>query len=273
VGVIVENPGEICYFVHWKGYEEEENSWTTEGNSSGAQELINEFWKNRKRLAKPSRQDLLDAYEAKNSRKSKKRSSLATPAKKPRAPEVADASSEDLGEIISKTPFAKSDAKSKTTTPIPTHSAKRRRSSVTKSHAMEVDEDETRDEDAPVTKKRKSGVDANGQSASKKHKDVAPPPSVSTDLIADTMTRYGQQKNWEAIVKNITTVEKREDGHQLQIFWTSVDGIDCLTPSKVFSKKCPQKLIQFYESNLKWRPHDSPEEVPNDTGATDAMQE
>jgi len=266
VGAIEENPDEICYFVHWKGYSDAEDSWTTEDNAAGAQELIKSFWKTQKRNGKPSRQDLLDVHEAKKARKVKKRKSLGTPAaKKPRASQGIDASSEDLGDMASK--------KSPT---------KRRRSS--KPAVMDIDDEtpaQDEDEDRPLTKKRKSttAVDhANGRSASKRKsgaKDVAPQPhpqGLQGDLIEDTMTRYGKLKSWDDLVRAITTVERREEDNILQIFWTSADGYDCLTPSTIFSKKCPQKLIEFYESNLKWRPNDGLE-ATNASEVGDAMQE
>jgi hypothetical protein len=152
-------------------------------------------------------------------------------AKKPRASELVDASSEDLGEMVSKKHSnAKPHAKSKTSTPAPATSTKRRRSNV-----MDVDEEvpgkqtPARDEDdVPLSKKRKSGTNTdhvNGRSASKKKftgkEDVATEPSgIQVDLIEDTMKRYGRLKSWEEIVKTITTVEKREEDGQLQIFWT-----------------------------------------------------
>jgi len=230
-----KNPDEICYYVHWKGYSAADDSWTTEDNAacvfhliknsdvlltrstrrhSGAQDLIKSFWKVQKRAGKPSRQDLLDVHEAKKARKAKKRKSLGTPAaKKPRASQGIDASSEDLGDMASK--------KSPT---------KRRRSS--KPIVMDID-DETpardEDEDRRLSKKRKSATDvghANGRSASKKKsggKDVAPQPhplGVQGDLIEDTMTRYGKLKSWDDLVRAITTVERREEDNVLQIFWT-----------------------------------------------------
>ena len=173
---------------------------------SGAQELIKNFWKAQKRAGKPSRQELLDAHEAKKARKNKKRKSLNTPvAKKPRASDAVDASSEDLGDMATK--------KSAT---------KRRR----KSNVMDVDEETTGDGNVPLSKKRKSGASTdhtNGRTASKKSpiKDVALEYStLQNDLIKDTMARYGRNKSWEEIVKTITTVEKREEDSVLQIFWT-----------------------------------------------------
>jgi len=266
VGAIEESPDEVCYFVHWKGYSASEDSWTTEDNASGAQDLIKSFWKAQKRAGKPTRQDLLDVHKAKKARKAKKRKSLGAPAaKKPRVSEGIDASSEDLGDMVLK--------KSPT---------KRRRSS--KPVVMDID-DETpvrdEDEDRRLSKKRKSTTDvdhANGRSASKRKsggKEVAPQPQslgVQGDLIEDTMTRYGKLKSWDGLVRAITTVERREEDSVLQIFWASVDGFDCLTPSTVFSKKCPQKLIEFYESNLKWRPNDGLEATNTSEGG-DAMEE
>lgn len=126
------------------------------------------------------------------------------------------------------------------------------------------------EDDVPLTKKRKSGANTdhpNGRSASKKKsagkEDLAiEPAGIQNDLIDDTMKRYGRTKSWEEIVKTITTVEKREEDGQLQIFWTryalhsslakitfpytaccSVDGWDCLTPSTTFKKRCPQKVV------------------------------
>lgn len=28
-----QSPDELCYFVHWKGYDKDEDSWTTEENA------------------------------------------------------------------------------------------------------------------------------------------------------------------------------------------------------------------------------------------------
>jgi len=65
------------------------------------------------------------------------------------------------------------------------------------------------------------------------------------------MKKYRDRKSWESLVQRVDTIERFE-GH-LNVFFTLTNGDKVVETSQECAKHFPQKLIQFYESNLRWR--------------------
>ncbi|KAF8318662.1 hypothetical protein DL93DRAFT_321455 [Clavulina sp. PMI_390] len=269
VGGVPEAPDEIAYFVSWKNYGEDDNSWTTESNAGGAQVLINKFWKKRARAEKPSRDTLLERHQAKKDKKGARKSMV----KKNRISSVNDASSEDLGAMASKPSSSATKngrTKAAASPASPPEKAKRRRSEANPD-AMDVDEKPEGD-DAPAPKKRKStyGGRNNTKPPPGQYEPVAPPADgdlsgandeeaevnhvkAQEQLEITTMKKFGHLTDWSETVVHINTVERREKDKLLQVHFRSHEGDDCLATSAEFAQRAPYKLINFYESNLKWR--------------------
>jgi len=68
-----------------------------------------------------------------------------------------------------------------------------------------------------------------------------------------------KNKDWSAIAEAVTTVE-RDSNSTLIVYFQGVDGLRYKAKSAVFRIKAPGKLLDFYESNLKWRPQ-QPDDV------------
>ncbi|GAA5970062.1 hypothetical protein JCM21900_000273 [Sporobolomyces salmonicolor] len=67
---------------------------------------------------------------------------------------------------------------------------------------------------------------------------------------------YGDKQGWEDLVDKIDTVERDdEDGFKMYIVWKDNKG--AWVPNTIARERCPQKIIDFYESHLKFRTRDA----------------
>jgi len=142
----------------------------------------------------------------------------------------------------------------------------------------EVDQLEDDDEDAPrhTTKKKRTStagakqvVGENGHAGGKGKRKSLTALGRDTDGDGDvamgdgsaepenqqftTMnsTRYKTEKSWEDVVKNISTVERV--GDNLVVYFELESGELIRESSKLCAQRFPMKLIEFYESHLRWR--------------------
>lgn len=234
--------GVYAYFVRWKGYGDEENSWVNEADAEGAKELIDEYW------------------EAREDKKAKAKQSPAAP--KSRRSQGRKASSE-LRDNSRPTSVKKSTASTST-------SAKRARTSKAKSATPEPPaEDEDMDEvEEPPKKKSRPQSFSSGKKARLSKPD--PSPELDTEqeatplnageenglddaTVYDAEKQFKKSKDWNAIADFVTTVERDSVG-TLIVYFQGTDGLRYKAKSAVFRVKSPGKLLDFYESNLKWRP-------------------
>ncbi|KAH8110994.1 hypothetical protein DFH11DRAFT_1690493 [Phellopilus nigrolimitatus] len=215
-------PGEYGYLVKWKGYDSKHNSWVSEKDAGNAKELIDDYFKRKQ-----------------------KSTSASKPPQRGRASMSAKASS-----ISAK---ATSKEKSKGASPaVESTSAsvvkrgrgKGRGKAAASASASEASEDE----DAQKTKKKKRvNGSMNGTGASKREMEGHDERKYTTmkDLNMSAL------KNWESHVKQVTTVERVGEG--LMIYFETTDNKYVREPSSTCAKRFPQKLIQFYESHLRWK--------------------
>ncbi|KAI0642101.1 hypothetical protein C8Q79DRAFT_987548 [Trametes meyenii] len=113
----------------------------------------------------------------------------------------------------------------------------------------ETDEDED-EEPAPKQKKpRKStGAAAKGSGRRKSGADEDELKEVYAN-----MRKFKDTPSWEHLIDTIDTVERTESGELVVYFTLKNNKGHGREMSEVCKKKMPYKLIDFYESNLRWK--------------------
>ncbi|KAI0630588.1 hypothetical protein C8Q77DRAFT_1134123 [Trametes polyzona] len=200
--------GRIGYLVKWKGYGEEHNSWVDEKDAEGAQELIKEFWKNKKGGPK------------------------GKPGPKPRKSSVKDVDSDAASASAASAPAAK------------------KRGRPSKAAAAPQEESDEEEEQPQKQKKPRKSTGT----AAKASRRTSNPDAMDEDEVYMDMHQFKDAKTWEHLVQSIDTVERTEDGH-LYVYFTLKHGKGHgKEKSDICKKKMPYKLLEFYESNLRWKP-------------------
>ncbi|KAG1898583.1 uncharacterized protein F5891DRAFT_1042621 [Suillus fuscotomentosus] len=202
--------GKFGYFVKWKGYSPEDNSWVHEDDAVNAQDLITKYWENKRKASKGGPRKSMDTGKPKTSRKS-------TVIEEPREP----------------TPPAKKRSR-------PKKADQEERSE--KAQEATSDDDEARAKKKP----RKS----QGASAKKVTKQVAEDEEVVT---FGSMKKHMTIASWENLVETIDTIERGDEGDLYVYFKIKHSDVRMREVSRLCAQKFPQKLIKFYESNLRWR--------------------
>jgi len=105
--------------------------------------------------------------------------------------------------------------------------------------AIKIDSDED-EEEQPARNRKARKPAVKGQKVSEE------PQSRLHD-----MSKYMDKENWEDLVDTVDTVERMDDG--LVIYFTLKNGEQIRDSAAICRKRFPQKLLSFYESNLKWR--------------------
>ncbi|KAG9045767.1 hypothetical protein FS837_005688 [Tulasnella sp. UAMH 9824] len=217
-------PNRWAFFVSWKGYGSDDNSWVDEPDFF-AKDMIEKWW-----LAHPNIKGNPLAGKKAKGRKSETTSSSSKV--KPRK-----ASTEE-----------EEDPKSSTKRKSGTDSTSKKRASEEVDVTPEVpsEEDERPKKKSRTKKKEESPPPQNG------FFDDAAENSDLGEHVMDAMAEHMGKKSWEKLIKSIETVEKQEDGILL-VYYSSTDGIRAISNSKILAEKAPQKLIAFYENHLRWR--------------------
>ncbi|KAL0568450.1 hypothetical protein V5O48_013529 [Marasmius crinis-equi] len=198
-------PGEMAYFVKWKGYDKSsDNTWVRESDAENAKELIDDYW----------------------SKKKGRKSENGSVARKGRKSVAADS-------------------------PEPASGRKRSRKAPT-------------DDEKPSAPKRQKQRNAEPASSAEPE-DVDMDDEVAPKVKDATyMEKFAKLESWEDIVQNIDTVERTPtDDSNLTVYirlTKKVGGERVKLPSTTCNKKFPQKMLKFYEGNLKWKETEVEEE-------------
>ncbi|KAF8273206.1 hypothetical protein EI94DRAFT_1716891 [Lactarius quietus] len=203
----------IGYFVKWKGYGDEENSWVDERDAGGAKELISDYW---------SRHGKKKGEKA--GRKSDVRSK-ASP-RRPVAPSVEPSSE-----------------------PISTATKKRSRLRQ-KARAESADEDAEEDTRSRKRGRKSNGISRKSSPSPASSDEAHPSPEL---LEPSTIKKWGNLPSWERHIQTIDTVERTDDGDLFIYFKLKGEKVGCKENSKVCAEKFPQELLKFYEAHLKWK--------------------
>ncbi|EMD39166.1 hypothetical protein CERSUDRAFT_93209 [Gelatoporia subvermispora B] len=211
--------GRYGYLVKWRGYGSEHNSWVDEKDAENAKDLVDEYWKTQKSNKKSS-----------GGRKSTGRPSLT---KERKSSTVRDESLE-VAEVKPK---------------------KRGRPSAASKSARDSSEPadkeaESDEESAPASKKKKATNSAAGKGANKRGAKNA---NAGDDDIYVSMKNFQHLKSWEQIVAQIDTVERVPAGDLMVYFTLKTGKRRGKISNEEARDKMPIKLLDFYESHLRWR--------------------
>ncbi|QRV74228.1 chromo shadow domain protein [Ceratobasidium sp. AG-Ba] len=128
---------------------------------------------------------------------------------------------------------------------------KKRKASST--DGMDVDTPEAEEPPAKKTTKRSAKPPQRSPEPEVEAEDEDEEAGPDFQAIDDIM----KKARWDGIVKSIETVEASGDG--LTAFFTRADGKKSKCSTTILAERCPQLLIDFYESHLKWRPTEEDE--------------
>ncbi|KAI6149173.1 hypothetical protein BKA82DRAFT_3976949 [Pisolithus tinctorius] len=105
------------------------------------------------------------------------------------------------------------------------------------------------DDEEPRAKKKARKSEGTSRKAAEK------PESVEEEPIGN-MKKHMQVSSWEHLVESVDTVERNSDGDLFVYFTLYASNFLVRENSRVCAEKFPQKLIKFYESNLRWKIED-----------------
>ncbi|XP_060517230.1 chromobox protein homolog 1-like [Cylas formicarius] len=259
--------GKVEYFLKWKGYSEDDNTWEPEENLD-CPDLIQEFERNRKlNKAKSStkdkkrvRRDSNDSTDSNASDEKKKRRGRSVSPEEDEEPKTKKSKADDSGDEKKKSDD-ESDSVPKT--------KKKKSDSKPKSKKTEDDKEEKKskkskkvadsDSDDEKTKKKEkveeSTRDSDEENVSKQDKKKKKPESKEKNKSGGPK-KSGFDKGLEA--EKIIGASDSTGQLMFLMKWIGTDETD-LVSAKEANMKCPQVVIQFYEERIAWHTPDSSE--------------
>ncbi|CAE7168071.1 unnamed protein product [Rhizoctonia solani] len=117
-----------------------------------------------------------------------------------------------------------------------------------KKRKADADEMEVDQEEAP--KKQPKRGRASKTKAPEPKSEAEEEEEEEHDFVS--MDDYLKKTRWDDLIKEIDTVEN--SGDELIALITRADGQKSKVSTTVLAERCPQMLIAFYETHLKWRP-------------------
>ncbi|CAE6361238.1 unnamed protein product [Rhizoctonia solani] len=142
--------------------------------------------------------------------------------------------------------------------------AKKGRPSSTAQKKRKADEDEMdvdqEEEEAPKKQTKRGRPSKTKAPERKSEPEPEPEPEEEEEVEEEeehefaSMDDYMKKARWDDLIKEINTVEHA--GEELIALITRADGQKSKVSTSVLAERCPQMLITFYETHLKWRPTD-----------------
>ncbi|KAJ9475390.1 Chromo domain-containing protein [Pseudozyma hubeiensis] len=232
--------GQLSYFVKWKGYPDSENSWVYETDMGGAQEMIQEYWakfpgKKVKRMGTKGK---------KGGGKRQSSVSLSSPAAKT----GSAALSNGVGKSYSRRESTLTLGETSRTT-------KRKNPELAASRSPTPDDALIDTENDPALLRIRSDP-----TLSDEQRTLLEAQHLHAIQLDRLRKRYARIPDWDPIVKRVEAVEKMSDS-KLRVFVHFESGDRLAFDSVVAHHRCPLKLLQFYEENLRFKVRDEEEAV------------
>ncbi|TKY90322.1 hypothetical protein EX895_000320 [Sporisorium graminicola] len=247
--------GELSYFVKWKGYPDSENSWVYESDMGGAQEMITEYW-----AKVPEKR--VKRMGTKGGKKGKRQSSVSasSPAAKASSSSLAAAGKRSGRRELSllahgETPSSRTKVARRVTDGLAPS-----RSPTPDDALIDVASD-------PALQRIRS--DPNLTDEQRQVLEAQHLHAVKLDRLRK---RYARIPDWDPIVKRVEAVEKMSD-NKLRVFVHFENGDRLAFESIVAHHRCPLKLLQFYESNLRFKKRDDDDERAETMRGEEVMRE
>ncbi|EPY53468.1 chromodomain protein Swi6 [Schizosaccharomyces cryophilus OY26] len=230
------------YLLKWEGYDDpSDNTWSREADCDGCKDLVEAYWEERggrPDASKRKRPSRARKPESKEPAVKSQKISKSEATKNTRHSEEEEEEEEEKHELSSpiKAPSPEKETpQKKEVTPQDGHVEP-------KENVQSVKE--LSPSPSPIPKKEKQS----GASPKKAHLKVPTLPDEK-ELTGQQVEKYDM---WEDLVASIDTIERKDDG-TLEIYLTWKNGAVSHYPSTITNKKCPQKMLQFYESHLTFR--------------------
>ncbi|KAF9166998.1 hypothetical protein BGX21_010607 [Mortierella sp. AD011] len=257
--------GVLSFLLKWQGYDDADNTWETSDNLS-CEELINEYWE-RYEKAGGKKSDLKgsDSKPQIPKRGSSSTKSTASPSKQSTSAKQSSPAKQSTTTKQSTPVKQPTTAKQQTATKQQTSSKAvvQKQETPTKSSASATSKKNVRDDSSSMgspAKKQKVNTSTHG---------TAYPTSEAEDDFVSAQDETGSGDDdegwesanggwmppkswtsWDEHLDHVQTVERTKRSMIIHLKWKN--GKDTEHPIEEAHVKCPQTLIRFYESHLKF---------------------
>ncbi|UZJ54242.1 hypothetical protein CBS101457_003562 [Exobasidium rhododendri] len=217
---------EIAYLVSWKGYGKEHNSWVRDCDAENAPDMINSYWATASKVGVALKANGKGWTGSKSNKRVIKKESPA---------EAALA-------VPSVSKFSRGKRNTGLTAAQEDQAAKKRARVASQANYSRSGIDITE-------------VDGNDESememTSKQLKQLSGEEQARRKTLMATK-KYIKMAEWESVVRHVETVERLENG-KLIAFLIFDNGERYAYEASVCNHRCPQKMISFYESRLRFK--------------------
>lgn len=104
------------------------------------------------------------------------------------------------------------------------------------------------------SKKRQRASTSQAATNGKRSRKSEPHPADTTPPASVTEKEFQPPRDWES---NVQAIDACEEGGEIVVFLTWLSGEKTKHPLEVVYKRCPQKMLNFYERHLVFKPGDA----------------
>ncbi|KAI8889296.1 hypothetical protein K501DRAFT_282435 [Backusella circina FSU 941] len=242
----------IEYHIKWKGYDSSENTWEPE-SSVHAEELVHDYW------SKHNGIEARDALKRKAGKTTGRKSnpkpteSTATSSKRAKTGAEKSTTTNDNSDSAPTKRRKLTDTAS-SSTPTKKRIVEKKQAPVVKSEETSKDDDDSEDEEEVHTSKQQKALEKQEDEEEEEEEvdgDEEDDEIDPDDIVRDTDFR--KDWDWKTDIEKIIEVQnvegsEKKNSYRALIKWK--DGKYSLHPTEIIRSKCPQQLIDYYESKL-----------------------